>query len=199
MTTTTGSRPLALSWARSLEHSGRLDPWVGRVRPLADRLLADAGRARVLHGVPLGHAIHPLLTDLPLGLWMSSTVLDLLGGPRAAPAADRLLGLGLLAAVPTAAAGLADWGRGDEQVRRVGVVHAALNSAALTLYGVSWVQRKRGARTRGVLTAVVAGVVATGGGYLGGHLTTTMKFPPQELAEPRDAAPDAEPGLLDDL
>ena len=172
------SSPAPLRWAERLEQSERLDPWVARLRPLADRLLDDEGRARLLHGVPAGHALHPLLTDLPLGLWMSSTALDLVGGPRATGAADRLLGLGVLAAAPTAVTGLADWALGDRRVQRVGTAHALLNTVALGLYAVSWRQRHRGARARGVATSLVAGAVVAAGGYLGGHLTLSLKAPP---------------------
>ena len=33
-----------------------------------------------LSGVWLGHALHPLLTDLPIGTWTSAVLLDWLGG-----------------------------------------------------------------------------------------------------------------------
>ena len=111
------------------------------LRRLGDAAVANEAVAHVLHGAPIGHALHPLLTDLPLGMWMSSTVLDLVGPPGTERGADRLLGLGILAAVPAAAAGAADWAsseRGDGDVRRIGTAHWLLNSTALALYGASW-------------------------------------------------------------
>src|SRR6185295_2661442 len=80
-----------------------------------------------LSGTQPGHALHPLLTDLPIGTWTSASLLDLVGGPAARPAAERLIATGLLAAVPTAASGLNDWADttpADDGVRRVGAVHA---------------------------------------------------------------------------
>ena len=68
----------------------------------------------VLHGVWLGHPLHPVLTDLPIGFWTSAVVLDLVGGRDARPAADALVGIGVAAALPTAATGLADWSDLDE-------------------------------------------------------------------------------------
>jgi uncharacterized membrane protein len=132
-----------------------------------------SGRSReILSGEWLGHSLHPLLTDLPLGFWTSATVLDLLGGRRHAKAARKLVGLGVLSALPTAAAGLSDWSRLDDKAdRRVGVVHAQLNGAALFLYLLSYLARCRGRRGRGVFYSLLGGVAATASGYLGGHLT----------------------------
>lgn len=193
-------RPALLRWTDALEATDRLDPVVARLRPLADKLLDDPSRRALLHGAPIGHALHPLMTDLPLGLWLSSTTLDLLGGPRAAHGADRLLGLGVLASAPTAVTGLADWALGDRRVQRVGSAHALLNAAAAALYGVSWLQRRRGDRVRGIATSLVAGVVVTASGYLGGHLSVALKSPPRQAADPEapdvvvDAGPDV-PGV----
>src|SRR3954470_16085064 len=62
-----------------------------------------------LSGTPLGHALHPFLTDFPIGTWTSATLLDLIGGRAARPAARRLVATGVLASLPTAASGLNDW------------------------------------------------------------------------------------------
>src|SRR3954470_7218229 len=100
-----------------------------------------------LSGTPLGHALHPLLTDLPIGTWTSSLLLDLLGGRAARTASERLIAIGLLAAAPTAATGLNDWADttpASDEVRRIGAVHAVANVAALGLYTGSWAARRRG-------------------------------------------------------
>src|SRR5256885_17078836 len=81
-----------------------------------------------LSGTPLGHALHPFLTDLPIGTWTSAVVLDLVGGRPARPAAERLIATGLLAAVPTAASGLNDWADttpASDPGRRLGAGHPA--------------------------------------------------------------------------
>jgi hypothetical protein len=90
----------------------------------------------LLSGAWLGHTIHPLLTDVPIGTWTSATLLDVLGGSQSRTAADRLIGVGLLAAVPTIVAGWSDWGDEQERspaIRRVGVAHAAANAVGVTL------------------------------------------------------------------
>lgn len=125
----------------------------------------------VLHGVWLGHPLHPLLTDLPIGFWTSASILDLFGGRRAQPAADTLVGLGFASAMPTAAAGLADWSELFEAERRSGTVHAFANIAATSLYGLSLLARRRGERQRGVVLAMAGAAAATVGGFLGGHLS----------------------------
>jgi nitrite reductase/ring-hydroxylating ferredoxin subunit/uncharacterized membrane protein len=127
-----------------------------------------------LSGTPLGHALHPLLTDLPIGTWTSSMLLDLLGGARARGASQRLIGMGLLAAAPTAATGLNDWADttpASDGVRRIGAVHAVANVAALGLYTASWAARRRGRHARGVALGLAGLGALTVGGHLGGHLS----------------------------
>ena len=59
----------------------------------------------LLNGTDLGHPLPPMLTDLPIGAWVMSAPLDAAGGPAAEGAADLLVTAGVVAAVPTAAAG----------------------------------------------------------------------------------------------
>lgn len=180
---------LALRAARRLEDADELDAVADRLRGTAERVLAGSpGLAEVLRGGPVGHALHPLLTDLPLGLWTSATVLDLVGGPAGRPAADRLVGLGVLAALPTAVTGVADWVLADTRTQRVGVVHAGLNGTVLVLYGVSWLARRRGRRAAGLATSLLAGVAATASGYLGGHMS--FRLGSRVEVEPQDGAGD---------
>ena len=117
----------------------------------------------------------PSLTDLPLGLWTATTVLDLLGGPGARPAAQRLVGLGLLAVPPTAASGWSEWHRSDRPAQRVGVAHVALNVAAIGLYAGSWLARRGDRHRVGAALALVGAGAAGAGGYLGGHLASVRK------------------------
>ena len=94
-------------------------------------------------------------------------------GPRAhADAARRLIGAGVLLLAPTALTGLADWaGISTKASGRVGAAHAALNVVAGGLYAGSWLLRRRGRTTLGVLTGLAGGGVVTVSGYLGGHLS----------------------------
>lgn len=148
----------------------------GGLSRVADAVLATPARRDAWRGAGFGHALHPVLTDFPLGAWMSATLLDLVGGRGARRASRRLVGFGLLAAVPTAVAGLAEWQASSGAARRVGVVHVAVNGTATTLYGWSWLARRRGCHPKGVVLAVAGGVFATLGGYLGGHLSLVRKI-----------------------
>jgi uncharacterized membrane protein len=153
------------------ERSGELDRLGGPFQTLAARL-GEGQRGDVLRGTWLGHALHPLLTDFPLGCWASAGLLDLLGGRSSRRAAQRLVGLGLLFVPTTAASGLVDWSTIEQPTaRRVGVVHALGNTVVAALYLASWRARRRHRHLRGVAFGMMGGILAWGTGYLGGHLS----------------------------
>jgi nitrite reductase/ring-hydroxylating ferredoxin subunit/uncharacterized membrane protein len=142
-------------------------------KPVASKVAELIGHGPVkdvLSGTWTGHPLHPVMTDLPIGFWTSSFMLDLVGGKRSAAASQRLVGLGILSAVPTAAAGLSDWSDTIGEERRIGTVHALANVAALSLYAWSWLARRGGRRGAGVALGLLGATAATAGGYLGGHL-----------------------------
>jgi nitrite reductase/ring-hydroxylating ferredoxin subunit/uncharacterized membrane protein len=142
------------------------DPVAGAVKRAV-----PAGTAKdALSGVWLGHPVHPMLTDLPIGFWTSAFMLDFVGGRDGRKPAARLVGLGVLSAIPAALAGGSDWGDTVGPARRVGLVHAVANTAAVACYGASWWNRRKGRHLRGVAYGLVGASAATVGGYLGGHL-----------------------------
>jgi uncharacterized membrane protein len=141
------------------------------------KVIPDGAPKDVLSGAWLGHALHPILTDLPIGTWTSAVLLDWTGGKGSRTAADRLILAGLIAAGATAATGWSDWAdaeRDDAAVRRSGVVHAAANFTAVTLMTGSYVARKRGAHGRGRMLSLAGSVALGAGGWLGGHLSYTL-------------------------
>lgn len=93
--------------------------------------------AEVLRGEWLGHALHPVMTAVVIGTWTSATLLDWLGGDDDSRAAGRLIGIGLLAAGPTAWTGWAEWSGADRAPQRVGVVHAVSNGVAIGAFAGS--------------------------------------------------------------
>ncbi|MFJ4775712.1 Rieske 2Fe-2S domain-containing protein [Streptomyces sp. NPDC088762] len=162
----TGPGPL-LGAVERLEQASFPDPLIRVVRR-AVRAVPLGPVRDVLHGRPLGHPAHPLLVQVPLGTWLSAAVLDLLPGQRRA--AHVLVGTGLAAAAPAAAAGWADWAELPPEQARTGLVHALANSAGVLLYAGSFIARTRGRAGRGKALAL-AGLAAVGaGGALGGHL-----------------------------
>lgn len=153
-----------------LEDAVELDPAVDALHRVADRLVADDARRAALQGDWLGHPVHPVLTDLAIGFWTSSFVLDAVPVKRLRAASDAFVALGLVSALPTVMTGLADWTTLDRGKQRVGVVHAAANAAGAGLYALSLVNRLRGRRARGIALSTLGATALTVGGYLGGHL-----------------------------
>lgn len=154
-----------------LERSASLDAVADPLGRVAGAVLPRGPVKDLLHGVWLGHPLHPMLTDLPIGFWTSAWVLDLLGGRQSAAAARKLVGLGVVSALPTASAGLADWSELNTPERRSGAVHAIANLGATVLYASSYLARRRGRYGPGVVLGMAGAAAATVGGFLGGHLS----------------------------
>jgi nitrite reductase/ring-hydroxylating ferredoxin subunit/uncharacterized membrane protein len=167
-----------------------LDPPARKLLDVADKLIKPGRLRDALSGTFLGHALHPLMTDLPIGSWTSAMVLDVAGGSGTEKAARRLIGTGILASLPTAITGYVEWADsadGRASTRRIGVVHAAANVTALSLYSVSYLRRRRGGGGR--VLAMAGGAALAVGGHLGGHLSyvngegvavTSFETTPQE-------------------
>ena len=152
-----------------VETDKRLDPAVHALVGLVQKVFPSRGVADLLHGVWLGHPVHPLLTDVPLGAWTSAALLDLL--TDADDAADALVAAGIAAAVPTAATGLVDFSATNPRQQRVGLVHALCNSAGLAAYVASLVARRGGRRGLGKVLGLAGLGSVLMGGYAGGHLS----------------------------
>lgn len=147
-----------------LEQATGLDRVVTAGQRVVRRL--GPGRPRdALHGVWLGHPLHPVLVQAPVGAWLSAAVLDLF--PRGEQQSRRLVAFGLLASAPAALAGAADWSEQHEQQMRGGVVHAAANIAASSLYAASLAVSSRHA---GKALRFAGLITAGAGGLLGGHI-----------------------------
>src|SRR3954468_21904549 len=119
MTQSPTHSPTTVTLTERLESATALDPVVRAVQPLAGALVADPNRADALRGKWLGHALHPLMTDLPIGFLASALPLGLGGGRSAQSAATRLVALGIATAVPTAVTGWAEWSGIGQREQRV--------------------------------------------------------------------------------
>lgn len=124
----------------------------------------------------IGHALHPILTDIPIGAWMMAAVFDAIDGKNADSDAARLsdlcIGIGLISAVPTVLTGLTDWSATTGRASRIGVSHAASNAIATLLYGLSLSKRRTDRRRRVLLAHGGFGAMLLGG-FFGGHLVFT--------------------------
>ena len=113
------------------------------VQPVLEKAFSETGEpGRVLkdllNGVWLGHPLHPVITDVPIGAWTVSQVLDIISlaagdDDNLDRASDMALGIGVVAAVGAAVTGIVDWSDTYGSPRRMGMAHALLNTLALTL------------------------------------------------------------------
>lgn len=163
-------RPAAL--AERIERAPVLDRPVRVLSETVVRALPPGRRADALHGVPFGQPAHPALVRLPLGCWTSAVLLDFFRGTERASAT--LVGVGLAASAPSAATGLADWSALHRHQQRVGLVHAAWQLGATTLFGASLIARAAGRHGDGRALSLGGLAVATAGAYLGGHLALRL-------------------------
>jgi uncharacterized membrane protein len=112
-------------------------------------------------------------------------VLDLTSPRAGAKAAQRLVGLGIVGAIPAALAGLSDWSATEPgPARRVGLVHAAAMDVAVVLSWKSWRQRHRGQHARAALTSTLSAGCVAFGGWLGGQLAYHLGVGVQPPAYP---------------
>jgi nitrite reductase/ring-hydroxylating ferredoxin subunit/uncharacterized membrane protein len=198
--TPTASQPLeflADSAARAAVLDGPGAQIAKLVRGVSPGTLKD-----LISGTWMGHALHPLLTDVVIGSWTSATLLDLLGGRESDQAAQRLLAIGIAAYPPTALTGVSDWADGepvDDDVRRVGLVHAALNSCALALYVASLRSRRAGRRPCGIALGLAGAGVLAAAGHLGGHLAFRLGVGVDQTAFDRGPEDWTDALAMDDL
>jgi nitrite reductase/ring-hydroxylating ferredoxin subunit/uncharacterized membrane protein len=158
--------------------------WLDKLAsPIQNSLLAFFGQPGqpsrklkdILNGTWLGHALHPVFTDVPLGAWSGTTLLDFAWLEREdegiARGADLTLLLGLAGATGAAVTGLTDWSDLDGTDRRVGLMHGLLNGSITLMYLTSFVLRLTGLRRAGIAFSTSGYLVSLFSAYLGGELS----------------------------
>jgi len=157
--------------------------WLGEIgeklRPAVINAFKAGGKTgtkikNFLHGTWLGHPIHPVITDVPVGAWTAAAVLDgleLLGEKKYAAGSDAAIVIGLIGAAGSAVTGLTDWSGTTKKKQKIGLMHGMLNLGATALYTTSYLLRKK-KKDRGTAIALsMLGYGLTGfAAYLGGHL-----------------------------
>ena len=129
--------------------------------------LAPTGLLDLLHGRWMGHAIHPALSDLPIGLWVGSFLLFLLGQ---ATGGVILAIAGVVTGLAAAATGVNDLTVADGHDRRVGVLHGLLMTLALLVETGAVVAYFLGSTVTAIVLVGVGLVITVSAAYLGGHL-----------------------------
>ena len=130
------------------------------------------------HGVWLGHPLHPVFTDLPLGAWTTALALDCTanGDEGRRRAATFAMGVGLAGALGAAVTGLTDWSETQGQSRRTGLLHGLLIITATTLFATSWAMRQRDSHDTGRAAAWAGYAVAIGAAWFGGNLVYDQRI-----------------------
>ncbi len=145
------------------------DKAIEPARTAVQAVLKPGAVKDALHGTWLGHPLHPVLVQVPVGSWASAGLLDAI--PPLRPAATVLIGTGVAMSVPAALSGAADWSEQEIGVRRLGALHAVANTVALGLYVGSLAARARGRGTLGRVLAYAGLGMATGSAAVGGHMS----------------------------
>lgn len=152
-------------------------PWLDKpaavLHKAYDPVLSESGIPMLkdaLYGTWLGHALHPAVTDIPVGCWTSSLILDIAGMEKGA---DLTLKVGTIGALGAAVTGAAQWQdlQNLQEPRRLGALHAMMNIAATALYAISWVLRDRGARPAGIAVSLAGYGLASASAMIGGDLS----------------------------
>src|SRR5215217_8467966 len=95
-----------------------------------------------------GHAIHPMLITLPLGLLGTAVVFDIIRAftddADFAVASFYMLAAGIIGGLLAALFGLIDWLAipAGTRAKRVGLWHGAGNVVVVVLFAVSWLLRR---------------------------------------------------------
>ena len=196
--------------AHRVETAAPLDRPAQALAAVLRRVVRPGPVEDVLTGTTLGHPLHPVLVAFPIGSWAAATVLDVARADR--DARRMLVGLGVLAAAPTALAGASDWLTTTGAARRLGLAHAVSNTAALALETASWLTRRHGRHGKGTMLSLAATGFLGGGIWLGEHLvyglgvgvdTTAFEHLPEDWTDvaaetdvPADAAVRVDAGGL---
>jgi len=148
----------------------------------------------------LGHPLHPVFTDIPIGAWTTALALDAAakGDQGMRRAATFAMGVGLVGAVGAAVSGLTDWSETDGRSRRTGLVHGLLNVAATTLFGAAFALRRNDSHDGGRKCAWAGYAIALGSAYLGGDLVYGQRIgvTHADVALPEDFTPIMESSAL---
>ena len=154
--------------------------WVDQVadalQPIINDLFNNSGQAGP-HGQGrierrlVGHPVHPMITDVPVGAWTLAQVFDVVSAQRGDDAgldnaSDLAVGVGVVAAVGAAVTGFTDWSEVGGVQRKMGLVHGLLNGVSLVFYLGSLALRLNGSNRARARTLSATGYLISGDGRL---------------------------------
>ncbi|HET9849299.1 MAG TPA: DUF2231 domain-containing protein [Candidatus Dormibacteraeota bacterium] len=169
---------------RFIERQGWLEPVADFSQKLVGgtyKLMGGAGRPlrTFVHGTWLGHPLHPVITDIPLGAWTLAVLFDIIYLFKRTPAwstpADLTIFVGVLAALGAAVTGYTDWNDTFGRERRVGIAHGLTNTLVLVLYIISLLVRVTGgSRGLAIVIALIGYLLVISAAYLGGEMVFSI-------------------------
>ena len=137
----------------------------------------------ILKGKWLGHPLHPILVHIPVGLWPSALVFDLLsragvGGNTMVRLSFLSIAAGLVVALLAVPTGIVDWSgiKKENPAWKIGLWHMGLNIVVAALFAVNLGLRVGTFRTATFVEGMLAGLSAIGvvvlfiSAYLGGFM-----------------------------
>ena len=132
-----------------------------------------------VHGTWLGHPLHPVITDIPIGAWTLAVLFDIIylfnRSQTWVSAADLTIFVGVLGALGAAVTGYTDWNETVDRERRVGITHGLLNTVVLVVYLVSLIIRVTGgSRGLAIVLAFIGYALVVTAAYLGGDMVFSI-------------------------
>lgn len=130
----------------------------------------------LLHGTWLGHALHPVITDVPVGALTVALFLDLIGQADGAKWATLI---GVLGMVGSALTGIADYTGTDGKTRRYGTIHSLFMVLSLAFYQLSVLVRFdviAGTHQVALLLAIPGYLLLAAGAYIGGEIVFGLGY-----------------------
>jgi uncharacterized membrane protein len=131
----------------------------------------------------MGHPMHPMLVNYPLGLLTVSPIFDIVhlvtGNGYWSEIAFWMIAAGSIGGLLAAAVGTIDWLAipFGTRAKSVGLLHGAGNYVILVLFIVSWLLRLSDPKAPSIIAYVLSflgAVLLAGTGWLGGELTLRM-------------------------
>ena len=136
-----------------------------------------------LKGKWLGHPLHPILVHIPMAMWPSALVFDVLsqrqiGGNAIVRLSFYAIAFGLAAALLAAPTGLVDWSgiKKEKPAWKIGLYHLSLNLVAVVLFGVNlflrWPTFREATEVDRIpfLLSAIGTLILIGSAYLGGRM-----------------------------